>query len=151
VVRDNIIADNPRGIETRGTGMVIEDNAICGSGSGGAILAVDGVSRFHHNTVVDSRGTALTFGGTSRWTVERNIIAFSTGFGLAGSGMADNRENLYFMNASGETDGITRSEPESDILDEDPRLADRSACDVRLGEGSPAAGRASDGSDIGVR
>lgn len=149
IVRDNVLIGNRVGIRSDGNDTTIEDNAICGS-TEAALFVNDGASTFRHNTVVDSGDPAIQI-TSAAWTLERNIIAFGAGFGLGGTGSPVNRENLYFMNASGETEGITRSAPDTDLLDTDPLLTDRAACDVRLGEGSPARGAAGDGSDIGVR
>ena len=87
-----------------------------------------------------------------RSTVAGNILAFNGGFGLAGDASASTSfDNLYFMNDAGEVEAVPREDPSSDVTGEDPMFVDRSACDLRLRDGSPARAATRESEDIGVR
>ena len=151
VIRNNVIFDNTVGISLSGSEAVIEDNALCDHRVSGISLFGGTSSAVRHNTVVGADAFAINMSEFARWQVSQNILAHNAGFGISGDGDPMDRENLYFMNAMGHTNGIPRDEPDSDLMDMDPLLVDVASCDLHLGDGSPARGAATDGSDLGAR
>lgn len=153
-VRGNVVrTSGGNGLTFWGEDHVAEDNVFCDNYGQGIRLVDAARVRIEHNTILGSgdNGIAL-LSGAAATGVRSNILAFNGGFGVLVEGEEPlDSHNLYFDNAMGPVQGFVPDMPDTDVVGQDPLLADPAACEATPAAGSPALGAAHDGEDMGAR